>query len=348
MAIAELLIGGLVLATIGLKPEWRIEGVMVAVTLSFAVFVHQVAWPLKKILKEFKALLTGKKYNRIYTGKIDEIGIIAHVFNEITHSLERVSTDIKEHRRMATELNIAQKIQQDLIPQEPPRIPGLDIRAKTKPAAEIGGDAYDFISKNDQSFIYIGDVTGHGVPSGLVMMIVDTLIHTLSDTSKDSRELIAGTNKYLKPRIQTTMFMTMVMLRWEHKTQKMFYTGAGHETILHYKRTENLCESLPSGGIALGMVQDNSALVKEKPLDVNPNDFLVLYSDGIVESKNANGEMVTIERLRKWVEKYAKETTTAEDLFQKISKEVLYFLGEFRQEDDMTLLVIKIDGASPS
>ena len=130
---------------------------------------------------------------------MDEIGVIAHFFNAITHSLERVSTDIKDHRRISSELNVAQKIQQDLIPQSAPDIPGLDIIAKTRPAAEIGGDSFDFITKNDRTFMYIGDVTGHGVPSGLVMMIVDTLLHTFADMVENSHQLLVQVNKYLKP-----------------------------------------------------------------------------------------------------------------------------------------------------
>jgi len=309
--------------------------------LSIGFFFIQVSWPFNKILKEFKALLTGKQYSRIYTEKTDEIGVVAHFFNEITRSLERVSTDIKEHRRISSELNIAQKIQDDLLPKKAPPIKGLDIIAKTKPAAEIGGDCFDFIKKGNQTFMYMGDVTGHGIPSGLVMMIVNTLIHTFADMVQDSKQLLVQVNKYLKPRIQNTMFMTMTMLRWDEENQRMFYTGAGHETILHYKKMDNILENKSAGGIALGMVPNNEALIKELPLPLNEGDFIILYSDGIIEGKNDEGERFEISRLLKIIEKHAPNATTAENLFRHISTELTRFLGDHVQLDDITLMVIR-------
>jgi len=324
-------------------PEWAqftIIGLILTESICFFLLVTR---PLKKVLKEFKALLVGKNYNRIYTEKKDEIGVMAHFFNGVTKSLERVTAQIKAHRRLSSELNTARKIQQDVIPQKAPEIPGLDIMAKTKPAAELGGDAYSFLPQNDQTFMYIGDVTGHGIPSGLVMMVVDTLIHTFIDQVRNGHELLSLTNKYLKPRIQTTMFMTLMMLRYEHHDQKLHYTGAGHETLLHYKAKEGICENIKGGGIALGMVPDNTKLIKETHLPVEEGDFIVLYTDGIVEAKNETGEMYSIEQFRKLVEEEAPKAQTAEELFNQLSTKVLHFLGDFTQEDDMTLLVIKKD-----
>lgn len=323
-------------------------GIIGMALFNVAAFWGMVSHPFKLVLREVKALLTGKRYNRIYTEKVDEIGVIAHFFNEITRSLERVSTDIQEHRRISSELNIAQKIQKDLIPQTAPNIQGLDIIAKTKPAAEIGGDSFDFITKNDRTFLYIGDVTGHGVPSGLVMMIVYTLIHTFTDMVENGHQLLTQVNKYLKPRIQSTMFMTMLMFRWEHQTQEMFFAGAGHETLLHYKALEGKVENLKSGGIALGMVPNIENLVKESPLPLQEGDFLILYTDGIVEAKNNEGQMFGLPRLIKVIEKFGPKATNAEFLLRRIAASLTHFLGEHIQQDDMTLLVIRRSTTQPA
>ena len=339
--LLESILGGMGLWAWSLIPDYSWAIITMVATLSVIGFFYFVSHPFNKIIREFKALLTGKQYNKVYTNKIDEIGVIAHFFNEVTRSLERVSTDIKEHKRLSTELNVARKIQQDLLPLKAPEIPGLDIIAKTKSAAEIGGDAYNFLTKDNQTFMYVGDVTGHGVPSGLVMMIVDTLIHTLIDTCKNGHQLLSLTNKYLKPRIQTTMFMTMVMLRWEHATEQMHYTGAGHETLIHYKAAEGKVDNLKTGGIALGMVPDNSKILKEIPLEIKEGDFVILYSDGIVEAQTNEGERYSIDKLAALIETQAPKAKSADQLFQRISKEVLHFLGDFIQEDDMTLMVIR-------
>ena len=297
--------------------------------------------PLRTILIEMKLLLTGKSFHRIYTKRTDEIGILGHFFNEITANLEKISHDLKEHQRNSEELNLAQKIQRDLIPREAPAIPNLEITAKTKSAAEIGGDSFDFMPQEKQTFFYIGDVTGHGIPAGLVMIMVDTLISTFAGMSENAKDLIVNVNKFLKPKLQPNMFMTMVMLRWQHEEKKMHFAGGGHEHILHYKASEGKCEAIMSGGIAVGMLPDSSAVVKEQELAFQEGDFLILYSDGITECKNMNGEQFGLERLTKSVETKAPSATSTKELFDHVAQEVTVFVEEHVQEDDMTLIVAK-------
>jgi serine phosphatase RsbU (regulator of sigma subunit) len=298
--------------------------------------------PLKKILGEMKSLLVGKNFKKIYTLRTDEIGIIGHFFNKITDSLETISNDLKEHKRITGELNLAQKIQQDLIPKEAPYIPGLEITAKTKPAAEIGGDTFDFLPQENQTYFYIGDVSGHGIPSGLVMIMVDSLITTLSTICKTTKELVISINKFLKPRLQTNMFMTMVMFRWEHLTRKLFYTGSGHERIIHYKKSEGKCTAMVSGGIALGMLPDISKIAKDDTeIDFQEGDFIILYSDGITECKNSKEEFFGIKRVIETIEEKANEAQTTKELFDYIARKITVFVENEIQADDMSLLVIK-------
>ena len=211
-------------------------------------FLFDVAIPIVRLAKQVNNLLTGKQYQRLPPTSVDEIGMLTHFFNEITRDLEKISYDLKERRRMSSELDIAAQIQKDVLPKKAPNSPGLDIVAKTRSAAEVGGDCFDFLSSNDgkQTYIYIGDVTGHGVPSGLVMMMVDTIINAMISMGlHSSRDVIVNTNTLLEPRISSRLFMTMVMLRWDAEQQKMYYTGAGHEHILHYKaKTEKVMLSV--------------------------------------------------------------------------------------------------------
>jgi len=297
--------------------------------------------PLRKILVEMKLLLTGKNFRRIYTTRVDEIGILGHFFNEITTSLGKIGNDLKEHKRISEELNLAQKIQHDLIPREAPEIPHLEITAKTKSAAKIGGDSFDFLPRENQSFFYIGDVTGHGIPAGLVMIMVDTLIGTFAEMSENARDLLVNVNRFLKPRLQPNMFMTMVMLRWQHEEKKMHFAGGGHEYILHYKALEKKCESIMSGGIAIGMLPDVSAVIKEQEIDFREGDFIVLYSDGITECKNVSGEQFGLDRLIKSIETKANEATSTKELFDHVAQEVTIFVEDHIQEDDMSLIVVK-------
>lgn len=321
--------------------EHVIITVLITILLALYIFVHYVINPLNTILKEMKALLTGRRYGQIFTKRIDEIGILAHFFNEIIRSLERASTDIKTKRRLSAELDIASRIQKDILPREAPLIPSLNVLAKSRSAAEIGGDSFDFIEARGNTLIYIGDVTGHGVPSGLVMMMVDTLIDTFADMYDEADTIIVQTNKYLKPRINSTIFMTMMMFRWHHESKKMYVAGAGHEHIILFNNAEKKCEIQKCGGIALGMVEDISKIVSEREIAFQEGDILVAYSDGITEAKNLNGEMYGLDRLRKVVERSGIAEYSVTKTFRAISEDFSKFTGKHVQEDDMTLIIMK-------
>jgi phosphoserine phosphatase RsbU/P len=313
------------------------------VVLSIIFFLLQqylFVIPLTKITKEVKKLLVGKKYNRIFTKRVDEIGILAHFFNEITKAIQKLSTELKEGRRMSSELEIASKIQRGIIPQKAPFIPGLNIYAKTRPATEVGGDSFDFIQEGNNNFFYIGDVTGHGVPAALIMTIVNTLVHTFAKFYKTAFEIAVKTNELLYPRIAKTMFMTAILFKFDSQLQKLSYVGAGHEHIIIYKKNSGKCEKFMAGGLALGMIPDVSKIYKETDISLELGDTIIVFSDGIIEAKNVNGELFGIDRLVAACEKYCYQENI-EDIFKSVSKEFSDYVEEQPQLDDITLIVMR-------
>ena len=314
--------------------------------LLLLVFLFDVVLPVNRVAKQVCNLLTGKNYQRLEPTTIDEVGVFTHFFNEITQDLEKISYDIKERRRMSSELDIAAQIQKDVLPKVAPESPGLDIVAKTRSAAEVGGDSFDFLSSPDknQTFIYIGDVTGHGVPAGLVMVMVDTLIHSMISTGiNNAKDVMVNTNMLLTPRISARLFMTLVMLRWDAAKQKMYYTGAGHEHILIYKAKTEKVETIRSGGIALGMVPDISKIITEQEIPLEIGDAIVLYTDGLTEAKNQIGEMYDVGRMSESLQKHGY-FPSAEGIFDHVTKDFANFVGEYVQADDTTMIVIKYTG----
>jgi len=321
---------------------WVLISMYSIVTISF--FVLSVSKPINLIVNEMKLILVGKNYKKIFTKKTDETAVLAHFFNEVTRALENVSVDLKKNKRLASELSIAQKIQKDLLPKSNPSVPGLNIISKTKPAAEIGGDSFDFITRGNNTYFFIGDVTGHGIPAGLVMIMVDTLINTFMDLHDDIYDIIVQTNKYLFPKIQSTVFMTMVLFQWEHTKQELSYIGAGHENIMHFKSSSNEINIFKSGGIALGMTEDISKIVKKQKLDFKPGDYLILYSDGITEATNIKGEQFGLDRIKQLVESTVLQKPESKILFRNISNTLAKFIEGTSQKDDMSLMVINHTG----
>lgn len=297
--------------------------------------------PLNIVFKEMKALLTGRPYKKIITQRYDEVGVLAHFFNDVTKNIERISDDIQEGKRMSKELSVGSDIQKRMLPAIMPSVSGLSLYGSTRAASEVGGDSFDVIPAGSANTVmYVGDVTGHGLPAGLIMVMVNTLIRTLSEIYDSGYEIMINTNRIVKSRIEQHRFMTCVLLRWNNDLQKMFYTGCGHEHIIIFHAVQKNCEVRKTGGIALGMVPDISKIIREEELVFEKNDVIVLYSDGIIEAKNMVGEMFGVDRLARLVEVHAT-LSTPEELFVNISKAFSEFVGEQTQLDDITLIIVK-------
>lgn len=320
---------------------WAI--VLIIFSLFSALYYFQVVRPFQVLTAEVQSLLAKKKYRKVMTDRLDEIGVMAYFFNKVVDSFGEVSFDIKDRNRMISELSVASELQRDILPtDESPAIPGLEVVAKNKPATELGGDSFNFFSLKDKTYIYVGDVTGHGVAAGLIMTMVNSLISVFADLYDGPYEILVNVNKYIKKHVKKAMFMTLVMLCWDHKKQRLSYVGAGHEHILVYRAASGQCEAILSGGVALGMVPDNSKVIKEEFLDLDDGDFVVLYSDGITEAKNEDGELFGLERLQKLIVEYATEYSV-EGVNHHIAQSVTEYMGKHGQDDDITLIVMKKD-----
>lgn len=348
LIIIFLIMGGIHYALTPFLHQWMgpwffllLPGVLLFAT--WLVIFLSLERPLAKIFQEMKALLTGHPYKKIFTPRLDEVGVLAHFFNEVTKNLERISVDLAEGKRMSQEFSIASDIQRKILPKGMPTVPGVTIFGNMRPASEVGGDSFDIImTPLGNTLVYVGDVTGHGLPAALIMVMVNTLIRTFAEIYPSGYDILVHTNRLLKQRIEPRRFMTCVLLRWNPKEQKLYYTGAGHEHLLIFHKRESRCEVKQTGGIALGMVQDISHIIREEPIELEKGDFVVLYSDGIIEAKNMQGAMFGLERLKKAVEQYAA-SSRPEGLFTNISRNFGSFVNDQLQEDDITLIAVQRD-----
>jgi len=306
------------------------------------VFVRHIITPLKYMAHEVREMRAGRAYTPIQLGdRSDELGMIARFFNEVIRTIDTVRDNIHDRERLKAEMTFAVNVQKQLLPKKAPIIPGLDVVVRTRSATEVGGDNFDLITRDNETLMYIGDATGHGFPAGLVMSMVNVLVQAAASMCTSVPEILTQVNKALTPKTTATMFMTLAMLRWEHESQKLFLTGCGHEHILIYRAASQTCEAVKSGGIALGMIPDCSKIINEKELALQPNDTVVLFTDGITEAKGTNGEMYGMERLQAVVQENGGKKS-AEHIFSAISKAFAAYVGDgFIQDDDITMLVAK-------
>lgn len=304
-------------------------------------FLIMIGRPLDRIAIEVKNLLTGRPYKKIPPTTVDELGVFTYFFDEVTSNLEKVSHDIVEKERMESEINAVSSIQQDIIPKRMPQVEGLDIIAKNRPVAAVGGDTFDFFERGKDVIMYIGDVTGHGVPACVVMMMVNTLLHAYSQNEElPLRDIVVRTNRTLADRISSARFMTMLILQWNSQDKRMSYIGLGHEHILIYRYSTRQVESIRSGGVALCMVPNIEKFIHEKEVSLSENDAIMIYSDGITEGKNQKGEMFGLNRL---IDSFRTNgyKGSSEAIFDSISRDFSVFLGEAEQIDDITMIIAK-------
>jgi HAMP domain-containing protein len=313
--------------------------VMMGMILSFVVSANLVK-PIKKLVIGADEIAKGNFDTRVDIRTHDETKLLGDAFNQMAVDLKK-SIEAKIYKeRVAHELGIAAEIQKRIIPKEDPKIEGLDISAGIIPATEIGGDMYDFLSMEDRLVMYVGDVTGHGVPAGIMSSIANALFFGYSG-EKDLKKIISDVNRVMKAKSMTNMFMTLCLAEWHKKDKKFRFINAGHEQIIHYKAKDKTTEVISAKGIALGMVPEIEKLVEVHDIDFQVGDVIVMYTDGIPEAWKNEKELYGMDRLVYAVNNFGQHLETALAIKEAILSDVEQFVQGHAQMDDITVMVIR-------
>lgn len=301
--------------------------------------------PLRGVLSAISHISTGDYQYRIpYKGQ-DEIGQLAANFNDMAQQITTLQQQAMAHAAKGRELEIAKNIQLSLLPQDEQLVAsGHEISAAMVPAEEVGGDYYDVIrSPGGSLWLTIGDVTGHGLLSGLIMMMCQVALNTLirSRPKQTPEEILIQANKVLHANIrhglQSDHHMTLSLLK-EESAGCYHYAGA-HEIILIHRQATAEVEQLPTKGMWLGVIEDISKPTQKfsGQFQLNQGDLLLLYTDGVIELKNKAKEQYDIHRLSTFLQNHATLPVTA------IKEALLAELNSFmdRQNDDITFLVMR-------
>lgn len=212
--------------------------------------------------------------------------------------------------QLGREMEIAQRIQTALAPRDL-GAPGFQIAASTVPAADIGGDYYDLLPFPGGAWLGIGDVAGHGLMSGLIMLMIQTTVSTLVATRPDATpsDLVVDTNRVLvanlHDRLQRDEHATFTLLRLSPDGRVRF--AGAHEPLIHWRAKSRATELVETEGTWLGLVADIRAATTDREIQVEPGDLLVLYTDGMPEARNARGDLFGLDALRHIVEARADE-----------------------------------------
>jgi sigma-B regulation protein RsbU (phosphoserine phosphatase) len=312
----------------------------------------------KSITGSVHELFTGTELVRQgdFTHKIavtaqDQLGELAQSFNSMTASIEDLLREAAEKKRLEEELRIAREIQMSLLPQGPLAMPGLSVSALCVPAREIGGDYYDFLPLDDHRVgVLIADVSGKGTSAALYMAELKGLMLSLTRIHSSPRELMMMANRIIANNLDARSFITMTYAIVDLAAKTMTYARAGHTPMMRIASANGQpgrrqAEVLVPDGLVLGLKLDDGEmfdrLLVEQTIPLNPGDLFVLFTDGISEAMNAAEDCFGEARLASLLEEHAD--LPADELRERILRDVEAFAGGAPQHDDMTMILLKVD-----
>jgi len=244
------------------------------------------------------------------------------------------------HKRQAeSEIELARKVVEGLLPRAFPNLTGLDIYGTTIPFREVGGDYLDVIDHvSDRLGVLVADVSGKGLAAALIMVTFRAYIHATVINELAMRVVMARVNQLVHEATSGDRFITTFYGLIDVENKRLMYINAGHNPPL-LQRADGTSELLSHGGLPLGAFED--ARYSESVAELRTGDLLVLYTDGVVEARNSKDELFGLPRLQEVVRAY--ESERAYDIVQAVTSAVYdYAFDMDGPEDDLTVMVIKV------
>ena len=262
---------------------------------------------------------------------------------EIVYTYESLAPHVKrivERERVKAEIDAANRIQAALLPLETPRLAGATVSSHYRAATEIGGDYFDFLEQpTGEIGIAFGDVAGHGLTSGIVMSMAKSALLVQVDYDSSPRAVLNVLNDIVIRTAPKRMMMTFFFGMLNPTTQKLRFSSAGHLDPYVYRFATGKLEALSSWGFPLGVKRREP--FREHEVSFENGDRLILYSDGLIEAIDDDGEPFGFERFEKTILSSGKQS--ADDLKKSLLNAVKKFTRNRPPEDDQTLVVVAFD-----
>ena len=313
----------------------------IPIFIGFGVFLtllvgRNLTLPFREIITTLRGIRNGRFDQKVQVRSNDEIGYTGDVINEMT-------TGLIERDKMQQSLNLAKEVQQKLLPQSNLEINGFDIAGKSIYCDETGGDYYDFIPIGEDHHqkigVAIGDVSGHGISSALLMATVRSSLRQRSSMGGNIAQITSDVNRQLVRDVEDTgQFVTMFLMSLDTSTGQVSWVRAGHNPGFVYDAVTDAFSELSGSGIALG-VDEKWVYMDNLKTDFAKGQIIFLSTDGIWEARNAEGEMLGKAPILSAIRQHA--SLDAEGIIDAVFNDLDRFIGAAKVEDDITAVVIK-------
>ena len=253
-----------------------------------------------------------------------------------------IYSEANEKKRLDHDLQIAREIQRILLPSEAPSVPGFEISGINIPASQVSGDYFDYIAIDQEHLgVAIADVSGKGVPASLIMAICRSVLRSQAPECASPSEVLKKVNRQLYPDIREDMFISMAYLVLDHAHATVTLSRAGHDAPLFYRSATGELTSLKPPGLVLGIDSGSvfDRITGDFDVQLEKDDCLILYTDGITEALDGNGDEYGLERTMGSIRASAKEGAPA--VITRLIDDLRNFVGATPQNDDITLIAIR-------
>ncbi len=332
----------------------RAEGIMLGTTTEFMRNRSMLIVPLR-VRDELLGVLTVINKQRGSFGPDDE-SLLQALADQASLSVNNamLTVEVAEQERIRRDLQIARDIQRQLLPDSCPNVPGFEITALANSATEVGGDYYDFFWVDDDHLgILVADVSGKGVPAALVVAMIRSAFRAQAPGNTDVRDVLSRVNSFITGDLRANMFVTCVYGILEVSSKRFSWGRAGHEPLL-LAHTSERTEILSPDGFALGIIgaPEFADLLKIQTIELHTGDRVLLFTDGLTEAMNAQGEEFGMERILETLNSdgdhhngTAPATPPCEhadpESMKHLEEAVSLHVGDAPQSDDLTIVFLE-------
>jgi sigma-B regulation protein RsbU (phosphoserine phosphatase) len=262
--------------------------------------------------------------------------LIGFIVWRTSRNIERLRKVNAEKERIGGELRVASQIQQSMLPHSHMLHDDVEIFGSLVPAREVGGDLYDYYIRDEKLFFCIGDVSGKGAPSAMVMGVIHSLFRAFSAHENNPARIMQSINEASCQGNDSNIFVTMFIGVLDLPTGHLRYCDAGHDVPIIIDNGELIMEEC-NPHLPVGVFDDIKYNMQERLIE--PNSTIFLYTDGLTEAKNVVRKQFGIKRIEEVLA--ANSRLSAKQLLEVISDKVHGFVGDAEQSDDLTLLAIR-------
>jgi sigma-B regulation protein RsbU (phosphoserine phosphatase) len=253
-----------------------------------------------------------------------------------------VYSEANEKKRLDHDLEIAQDIQRLLLPREAPVIAGFEISGINIPARSVSGDYFDYIKVDEERLgVAIADVSGKGVPASIIMAICRSVLRSQATANPSPADVLQKVNRQIYPDIKEDMFISMAYVILDHVRNTVLLSRAGHDAPLLYQHATKAVTSIKPPGMVVGIDSGSvfDRITSDFAISLERDDCLLLYTDGVTEALDANGDEFGPERMIQCVRASAPNGAPA--MIKNLIDELRSFVGAHPQNDDITLIAIR-------